>query len=152
MKRTTAKEMMNLLEEVSGESRDNTFEFVRIRADKSTMKDVALIINQMMTGSEQVSTPEVTPEDSVTPDYSYSPADRSEFVSGNPIRKLNFDDVCRCFSCGYELKRNVIGLPCRSISCPKCGAAMCEITPVKSGDRAKLLDPRRMPLGAGDDY
>lgn len=151
MKRTkTAKEMKHLLEEVSEGSRD-TFEFVRIRADKSTMQDVALIINQMMSGGTPPPQESSTAEEPLQ-DYSYNPADRSEFVSGNPIRKLNFDDVCRCMSCGYEAKRNVIGLPCRSISCPKCGASMCELLPVKSGDRAKLLDPRRMPLGAGDDY
>jgi hypothetical protein len=151
MKQTkTAKEMKRLLEDVSGD----TFEFVRIRADKSTMQDVALIISKMMDQGAGTSSTVSIENQGMSPSVSVgnNPADRSEFVSGNPIRKYNFDDVCRCTSCGYEAKRNVIGLPCRSISCPKCGAAMCELAAVRSGDRAKLLDPRRMPLGAGNDY
>jgi hypothetical protein len=62
-----------------------------------------------------------------------SPPDRSDFVCGNAVRPSHFFDMCKCNSCGYELHKNIVGVSCSNISCPKCGARMGEVdTEVKT--------------------
>jgi len=64
-----------------------------------------------------------------------NPADRSDFVIKSPMDKPHFRDICKCNTCGFIANRNIMGVPCRSISCPKCGAAMCEMPDTQQGDQ-----------------
>jgi hypothetical protein len=136
--RKTASEMTDLLESVINEDR---FKFVVVDAPEAQTDKILNVLDKAL--SQPGEPEDVGDSDSEEVQCgspavptTKNPADRSDFVSMSPlVTKPHFRDICKCNTCGYAVNRNVMGVPCSSISCPKCGAAMCELPdqPEQSG-------------------
>jgi hypothetical protein len=137
MKKTKrASEITDMLESVMDEDR---FKFVVVDAPEIHTEKVLDVLDKALNKDSAESEAQSSPEPNTgTPNVptTRNPADRSDFVSMSPlVTKPHFRDICKCNTCGYAVNRNVMGVPCSSISCPKCGAAMCELPdqPEQSG-------------------